>query len=74
VNEYMARRWAEAVAEEERRRANAAAVAESPRASTPREWLTRSVSSLSTWVSDVTVKVVGQEKVDDEDEFLQQQF
>jgi hypothetical protein len=32
------------------------------------------VSSLSTWVSDVTVKVVGQEKVDDEDEFLQQQF
>ncbi|KAJ1279768.1 hypothetical protein BS78_04G180700 [Paspalum vaginatum] len=74
VKEYMARRWAEAVAEEERRRASAAAAEESPKASTPREWLTRSVSSLSTWVSDVTVKVVGQDKVAEEDEFLQQQL
>ncbi|XP_034598970.1 plant intracellular Ras-group-related LRR protein 2 [Setaria viridis] len=76
VKEYMAGRWAEAVAEEERRRASAAAMAvDSPtKASTPREWLTRSVSSLSTWVSDVTVKVVGQDTVEEEEEFLQQQF
>ncbi|WVZ74791.1 hypothetical protein U9M48_022927 [Paspalum notatum var. saurae] len=74
VKEYMARRWAEAVAEEERRRASAAAAVESPKASTPREWLTRSVSSLGTWVSDVTGKVVGQDKVAEEDEFLQQQL
>jgi Leucine-rich repeat (LRR) protein len=74
VKEYMAGRWAEAVAEEERRIASAAAVAvDSPKASTPREWLTRSVSSLSTWVSDVTVKVVGQD-TEEEEEFLQQQF
>lgn len=72
VKEYMAKRWAEAVAEEERRRAGA--VAESPKAATPREWLTRSVSSLSTWVSDVKEKVVGQDKVAEEDQFLQQQF
>ncbi|TVU29451.1 hypothetical protein EJB05_21016, partial [Eragrostis curvula] len=68
VKEYMAKRWAEAVAEEERRRAG---VAESPKASTPREWLTRSVSSLSPYVKE---KVVGQDKVAEEDEFLQQQF
>ncbi|CAL4886956.1 unnamed protein product [Urochloa decumbens] len=74
VKAYMAARWEEAVAEEERRRASAAAAVDSPRGpSTPREWLTRSVSSLSTWVSDVTVKVVGQEAVEEE-EFLQQQF
>ena len=74
VKEYMAARWAEAVAEEERRRLCAAAVAESPKASTPREWLTRSVSSLSTWVSDVTVKVVGQDTVAEEEEFMQQEY
>ena len=73
VKEYMAARWAEAVAEDERRRLCAAAVAESPKASTPREWLTRSVSSLSTWVSDVTVKVVGQDTAAEE-EFMQQQY
>ncbi|KAL6899649.1 hypothetical protein ACP4OV_006307 [Aristida adscensionis] len=69
VREYMARRWAE----EERRRSAAAAAAalESPKASTPKAWLTRSVSSLSTWVSG---KVVAQEKVAEEDEFLQQKF
>ncbi|GJN21471.1 hypothetical protein PR202_gb08949 [Eleusine coracana subsp. coracana] len=73
VKEYMAKRWAEAVAEEERRRAGVAV--ESPKAAaTPREWLTRSVSSLSTWVSDVKEKVVGQDKVAEEDEFLQQEF
>ncbi|KAL6634043.1 hypothetical protein ACP70R_026714 [Stipagrostis hirtigluma subsp. patula] len=73
VKEYMARRWAEAVAEEERRRSEAAAAAaESPKAaSTPKAWLSRSVSSLSTWVSG---KVAAQEKVAEEDEFLQQQF
>ncbi|RLN09902.1 hypothetical protein C2845_PM11G09780 [Panicum miliaceum] len=74
VKEYMATRWAEAVAEEERRRLCAAAVAESPKASTPREWLTRSVSSLSTWVSDVTVKVVGQDTVAEEEKFMQQEY
>ncbi|XP_062221091.1 plant intracellular Ras-group-related LRR protein 2-like [Phragmites australis] len=73
VKEFMARRWAEAVAEEERR-VSAATAAESPKASTPREWLTRSVSSLSTWVSDVTGKVVGQDKVAEEDAFLEQQL
>ncbi|KAK3158351.1 hypothetical protein QOZ80_2AG0136010 [Eleusine coracana subsp. coracana] len=72
VKEYMAKRWAEAVAEEERLRAGVAV--ESPKAAaTPREWLTRSVSSLSTWVSDVKEKVVGQDKVAEED-FLQQEF
>lgn len=69
VKEYMAKRWAEA--EEEHRRTG---VAESPKASTPRQWLTRSVSSLSTWVSDVKEKVVGQDKVAEEDAFLQQQL
>jgi hypothetical protein len=71
VKEYMSKRWAEAVAEEERRRGGEL---DSPKASTPRQWLTRSVSSLSTWVSDVKEKVVGQDKVAEEDAFLQQQF
>ncbi|XP_052142255.1 plant intracellular Ras-group-related LRR protein 2 [Oryza glaberrima] len=72
VKEYMARRWRDARAEEERR---GSAVAESPRVSTPKEWLVRSVSSLGSWVSDVTRYGAGQDKAaaeEGEDAYLQQ--
>uniref|UniRef100_A0A0D9VHR7 Disease resistance R13L4/SHOC-2-like LRR domain-containing protein n=1 Tax=Leersia perrieri TaxID=77586 RepID=A0A0D9VHR7_9ORYZ len=74
VKAYMARRWRDACAEEERRSSLAAAAAaagESPRVSTPKEWLTRSVSSLGSWVSDVTGLGAGQSKAE-EDAYLQQ--
>lgn len=72
VKEYMTRRWRDARAEEERR---GSAVAESPRVSTPKEWLVRSVSSLGSWVSDVTRYGAGQDKAaaeEEEDAYLQQ--
>ncbi|KAF0935885.1 hypothetical protein E2562_036523 [Oryza meyeriana var. granulata] len=70
VKEYMARRWRDARAVEERR---SSAVVESPKASTPKEWLVRSVSSLGSWVSDVTRYGAGQDKAAAEDDsYLQQ--
>ncbi|XP_006648800.2 plant intracellular Ras-group-related LRR protein 2 [Oryza brachyantha] len=67
VKAYMARRWRDARAEEERR---GAAAAESPRVSTPKEWLVRSVSSLGSWVSGAAGQ---QDKAAaEEDAYLQQ--
>ncbi|KAG8071269.1 hypothetical protein GUJ93_ZPchr0006g42719 [Zizania palustris] len=64
VKQYMAKRYRDARAEEERR---SMTPAESPRVSTPKEWLVRSVSSLSTWVYSA-----GHEKAEEEDAYLQQ--
>ncbi|KAM3226932.1 hypothetical protein ACQJBY_059099 [Aegilops geniculata] len=66
VREYMDKRLQ---AEEERRK-SAAVAAGSPKASSPIAWLSRSVSSLSTWVSDVA----GPEKAVKEDKFLEQEL
>jgi hypothetical protein len=62
VKEYMTKR----LQDEEERRRNAAVAAESPKASSPIAWLSRSVSSLSTWAK--------QEKTEEEDKFLEQEL
>ncbi|XP_051194033.1 plant intracellular Ras-group-related LRR protein 2 [Lolium perenne] len=62
VREYMTKR----LQDEEERRRNAAVAAESPKASSPIAWLSRSVSSLSTWAK--------QEKTEEEDKFLEQEL
>ncbi|KAM0839122.1 hypothetical protein ACQ4PT_060517 [Festuca glaucescens] len=62
VKEYMTKR----LQDEEERRRSAAMAAESPKASSPIAWLSRSVSSLSTWAK--------QEKAAEEDKFLEQEL
>uniref|UniRef100_A0ACD5ZIZ0 Uncharacterized protein n=1 Tax=Avena sativa TaxID=4498 RepID=A0ACD5ZIZ0_AVESA len=67
VKEYMAKR----LRDEEERQRSAAAAAESPKASSsPMGWLSRSVSSLSTWAKQD--RTVEEKTAEEEEKFLEQ--